>query len=84
MFLACCSTDSMELVPAEVHVTADYIYHDLVTGSILSSVGDLPNLKSLTINIKQPLSRAYELDQLFHFSFLSALTLPPVTLCFHQ
>ena len=76
-FLCSCSTDSMELIPAELHITAEYFY--LPSSSILSVVDDLPNVKSLIINIKHPLLKANELDELLNFPSLSALMLPAIS-----
>ena len=76
--LGSCSTDSIELVPAEVHITAEYFFIS-EDDSILTALDDLPNVRSIAINIKQPLPQANDLDALLNYPSLSALTLPAVS-----
>lgn len=76
--LSFCSEDSMELAPAEVHITAEYFF-DSEDDSILTALDDLPNVRSIAINIKHALPQAHDLDVLLNFPSLSALTLPAVS-----
>ena len=76
MFLRMCQNYSMKHTPAELHITFEYFCDD---SSILESVYDLPNVKSLTWNIKQPLPEFKELNKLHYFTSLSALTLPAIS-----